>query len=1247
MIQSVKQSNSYDEARNVFLSCVAERTRCKRDAYIEAISGHASAGISGPTCKNADETGSHGVSASNHRTQIKPTQRVRWQKKRFGDMDFEKIDKAEFMLSQKKRRLSNIRPSTDEAQNESYSVGTSRKAVDSVNQTISSDDCSKSYGPKDASLGSDQAWLKKSSSSLQIIAKAQTTIDVDKLVSLDNRCGSPSSEYVGTNSDSGESDKSSSFAEKGKRYNNIDSDKDSFQKIDESEFKSKKTNFSATSGENINKLRQKISFTEKIDENRVEREVSSYSRQKKNNEYWEKNLHDDDVKNSYVQCLSSDSSSHINGENIDIFRQDDEVNSYQKIIKKPSEVHSVPLVISDDSGSSSADNGFHSSGDEDFEVDSYSSDDIELLCSNVEARKNVTKNNGICHKQEAKVAKRAPKRKRLSDGEKSHKQPAFHRQKELKTPEEKEEIHKILGDDANSERGSKQNVAEVRLTDEMKKLNETKKFSSESHDLCRMFAYSILETAPILEKEKSDEENKQQAAVQTQNNLPSKFRFENEVLKEVEKTEYEKEIERLFSELEFNLGLDEVGSFNYHEVDQENANVFAKETQHKRCVKGKHELILEDDEGLICIYCRHVALGPKDVMPQWVEKTHRESERKRNSEAEQPLEFNELHIQSSTDNLAGISNSTNGTVWSIKPGIRESMYEHQQEGFEFLWKNLAGSIKLNELKRDNTGGVGGCIISHAPGTGKTRLTIVFVETYLKLFRYCRPMIIAPASMLLTWEEEFKKWNVEFPFHNLSNPELSGRENKAALEVLGGTHGRKNDVIRLVKISSWNIGSSVLGISYSLFEKLTGETYIKGKKKKVIMDDKMKAMRKILLEKPGLVVLDEGHTPRNERSNIWNVLLKLQTEKRVILSGTPFQNNFAELFNTLRIVRPAIADELAKEKTFAEMIALRKKSRRETSRSTFISDHAVEKLKFLMSPFVHVHKGTILQKSLPGLRDCVVLLKPQSLQKTLIEQLEGFSTSFEFEHKVALISVHPYLFQHCDSTEDQKVGIDLAAVEASKLNPNEGDKTKFIMEFVRLSVAMNEKVLIFSQYIQPLELIKEQMKDIFSWIEGKQILQMQGKLEQKQRQILINMFNDPHSESKVMLASTRCCSEGISLVGASRVILLDVVWNPSVERQAICRAYRIGQKKFVYTYHLMTCGTTEADKYCRQAEKERLSELVFTSSSNESCKEKHCPVGIEDRILEEMVGHEKLKGMFEKIINQPKDKNLIQSFGLTS
>ena len=75
--------------------------------------------------------------------------------------------------------------------------------------------------------------------------------------------------------------------------------------------------------------------------------------------------------------------------------------------------------------------------------------------------------------------------------------------------------------------------------------------------------------------------------------------------------------------------------------------------------------------------------------------------------------------------------------------------------------------------------------------------------------------------------------------------------------------------------------------------------------------------------------------------------------------------------------------------------------------------------------------------------------------------------------------------------------------------------------------------------------------------------MYGKLDQKQKQSLIQCFNDSNSQAKVLLASVKASSDGINLIGASRVMLLDVVWNPSVERQAICRAYRLGQKRVVF------------------------------------------------------------------------------------
>ncbi|KAG2324121.1 hypothetical protein Bca52824_006849 [Brassica carinata] len=202
-----------------------------------------------------------------------------------------------------------------------------------------------------------------------------------------------------------------------------------------------------------------------------------------------------------------------------------------------------------------------------------------------------------------------------------------------------------------------------------------------------------------------------------------------------------------------------------------------------------------------------------------------------------------------------------------------------------------------------------------------------------------------------------------------------------------------------------------------------------------------------------------------------------------------------------------------------------------------------------------------------------------------------------------------------------------------------------MEFIKLCVVIKEKVLVFSQYIDPLKLIMKHLVNWFKWTEGEEVLYMHGKLEQKQRQTLINEFNDPKSKAKVLLASTKACSEGINLVGASRVILLDVVWNPAVETgHKPCLQNRTEED----CLHLpLGCkGTPEGPKYCKQAQKDRISELVFACSSRpDKGKEKIAEAVTEDKVLDTMVKHLKLGDMFDNLIVQPKEADLVEGFSI--
>ena len=123
----------------------------------------------------------------------------------------------------------------------------------------------------------------------------------------------------------------------------------------------------------------------------------------------------------------------------------------------------------------------------------------------------------------------------------------------------------------------------------------------------------------------------------------------------------------------------------------------------------------------------------------------------------------------------------------------------------------------------------------------------------------------------------------------------------------------------------------------------------------------------------MLVCKEGHTARNENNLVWKALKKVETEKRVLLSQTPFQNNIKEIYNTLCVVSPKIASYL-KQKWFSLSSSIDKNARE------------LEKLRFIRSPFVHKCSENVKNVSLPGIRDTIIHLKPTELQNELLKRV---------------------------------------------------------------------------------------------------------------------------------------------------------------------------------------------------------------------------------------------------------------------
>jgi DNA repair and recombination RAD54-like protein len=147
-------------------------------------------------------------------------------------------------------------------------------------------------------------------------------------------------------------------------------------------------------------------------------------------------------------------------------------------------------------------------------------------------------------------------------------------------------------------------------------------------------------------------------------------------------------------------------------------------------------------------------------------------------------------------------------------------------------------------------------------------------------------------------------------------------------------------------------------------------------------------------------------------------------------------------------------------------------------------------------------------------------------------------------------------------------------QAASNDPAAGVKTRFVMNLIeklRHRGGQEEKMLIFCMNLNPLSLLEDMLKTKFGWIREREVLHIDGKVTPDERQSIIERFNDPQGRVRALLLSTKACGEGITLTGASRVIFMDVLWNPAVLRQAIHRAFRLGQTKVVHVYKLVVIG----------------------------------------------------------------------------
>ncbi|KAK1262915.1 DNA repair and recombination protein RAD54 [Acorus gramineus] len=588
-----------------------------------------------------------------------------------------------------------------------------------------------------------------------------------------------------------------------------------------------------------------------------------------------------------------------------------------------------------------------------------------------------------------------------------------------------------------------------------------------------------------------------------------------------------------------------------------------------------HSCLLKDDLGYVCRICGVIQKSIETIFDfQWIKGTKTSTRTYAyGSQNTKESDQNESQIFG----LKEFDNELAGADISVHPRHSKQMRSHQIEGFNFLYP------------------------------------------------HARPLIVLPKGILATWKKEFDRWQVEeIPIFDLYAVKLRSQQ----LEVL----------------DRWIEVKSILFCGYKQFSTIVcGSTSCKT----------TAACRERLLKVPSLLIIDEGHTPRNEDTDVLDSLAKVQTRCKVVLSGTLFQNHVKEVFNILNLVRPRFTktdSSRAIINRIMSKVQINRKQCKSGADAVFFDSvedtlkidgdlkrkiTVIQDLRELTRNVLHYYKGDFLEE-LPGIIDYTVLLNLSPKQKDAIRKLDVFE-KFKRSAVGGAVYMHPCLKEmSMNAAENRDKGntvIDAKIGEIlTRMDIKDGVKTKFVLSLLSLCESSGEKLLVFSAYLLPLKFLERLVAMRKGWRTGKEMFVISGDSSADYRETAMDLFNNS-SEAKILFGSIKACGEGISLVGASRVVILDVHLNPSVTRQAIGRAFRPGQTKKVFVYRLVAAESPEEEDQKTSLKKELTSKMWFEwseHSSNQNFQMDEVSVDdCEDVFMESPVLREDIKVLYRR------------------
>ncbi|ANB13236.1 RSC chromatin remodeling complex ATPase subunit STH1 [Sugiyamaella lignohabitans] len=429
------------------------------------------------------------------------------------------------------------------------------------------------------------------------------------------------------------------------------------------------------------------------------------------------------------------------------------------------------------------------------------------------------------------------------------------------------------------------------------------------------------------------------------------------------------------------------------------------------------------------------------------------------------------------------------------------------------------------------------ILADEMGLGKTIQSISLITYLIEVKKQPGPyLVIVPLSTLTNWTLEFEKW--------------APAVKKVVYKGPPNARKAQQGIIRMGDFQ----------VLLTTYEYIIKDRPILSKIKWTHM------------------IIDEGHRMKNTNSKLSSTLTQYYSSRhRLILTGTPLQNNLPELWALLNFVLPKIFNSV---KTFDEWFNTPFANTGGQDKMELTEEETlliIRRLHKVLRPFLLRRLKKDVEKDLPDKVEKVIKCKMSAIQAKLYEQMLKHNILFIGDGGKSKMSVkglnnrvmqlrkicnHPYVFEEVENI----------------INPTRGNndnlwrvagKFELLDRIFPKFVKTDHRVLMFFQMTQIMDIMEDYLR-----LRGIQYLRLDGSTKADERSELLKLFNAPDSPYFCFLLSTRAGGLGLNLQTADTVIIYDTDWNPHQDLQAQDRAHRIGQTKEVRILRLITEDSVE-------------------------------------------------------------------------